>query len=672
MEIWLDYFGKFHPVVLHLPIGALLFTFVIALIAFKQPNSYSNTIRIGLIFSFFSALLSSILGVLLYKSGGYEEASVQKHLILGWSTTLSIALLWILFERIAYKTLFIPLFGVSVLIVGLTGHYGGQITHGEEYLSIPVAEEKEASINLDSIQLYSQAVAKIFDKKCVSCHNFSKRKGELALHQPQAILEGGERGMPYLVGNSMESRIIEYAALPLEDDLHMPPKGRPQLTSTELKILAYWIDQGGHFEGTASFESLPQQVQTSFAQFLPKELPDVSPLKASVLLDLQQAGFRITSYTADTPFIQAKFKGETLDRSAIKVLLKAAEQLVELELSNFELPDRFWEEVESFQNLLKLKLNETNTEDHHVEKLINLPLRSLNIGGTNVSSAGIEKLFRHPSLEYLYAWNAQIKSDEEEKLQEKTSIKLVFGVFDGFSNPQQLKPPKLITEKTLFDTTLEVNFFSKIKGNVIRYTLDGSDPDSTAIIYENPIQINKSLTLKARSFKSGWLPSDVLTEDYFKVGKSIKDYEMATRPSNRYSGVHKLFDFEEGSTNFADGKWLGFSGNDLVFTTKVYQEESINNITISCMESIGGWIIYPKSVRIFGRNGQNSFTEIGSYKYRPEKIPTETTKKSFTVPISSGTHTELKVVVENFGKLPSWHPAAGEDAWLFVDEILFW
>ena len=296
-------------------------------------------------------------------------------MILGWSTTLSIALLWILFERIAYKTLFIPLFGVSVLIVGLTGHYGGQITHGEEYLSIPVAEEKEASINLDSIQLYSQAVAKIFDKKCVSCHNFSKRKGELALHQPQAILEGGERGMPYLVGNSMESRIIEYAALPLEDDLHMPPKGRPQLTSTELKILAYWIDQGGHFEGTASFESLPQQVQTSFAQFLPKELPDVSPLKASVLLDLQQAGFRITSYTADTPFIQAKFKGETLDRSAIKVLLKAAEQLVELELSNFELPDRFWEEVESFQNLLKLKLNETNTEDHHVEKLINLPLR---------------------------------------------------------------------------------------------------------------------------------------------------------------------------------------------------------------------------------------------------------------------------------------------------------
>lgn len=33
---------------------------------------------------------------------------------------------------------------------------------------------------------------------------------------------------------------------------------------------------------------------------------------------------------------------------------------------------------------------------------------------------------------------------------------------------------------------------------------------------------------------------------------------------------------------------------------------------------------------------------------------------------------ELKVIVENAQKLPKWHPSAGEDAWLFVDEVLFW
>ena len=55
-------------------------------------------------------------------------------------------------------------------------------------------------------------------------------------------------------------------------------------------------------------------------------------------------------------------------------------------------------------------------------------------------------------------------------------------------------------------------------------------------VYENSIPIAKSLTLKARSFKQGWLPSEVFTEDYFKVRKKVENYTMLTRPSNRYSG----------------------------------------------------------------------------------------------------------------------------------------
>ena len=670
--MWLDYLGKFHPVVLHLPIGALLLTFLIALVALKDDKPFRTTIKMGLIFSFFGALVSSVLGYLLYQAGGYEEAAVQNHMILGWATTASIALLWALFEQVSFKKVFFPFFVISVSVLSVTGHYGGQITHGQQYLALPQEEEKVIIVNIDSIQLYDQAVAKIFDKKCVSCHNFSKRKGGLALHQPTAILEGGELGLPYTVGNAAKSRILEYADLPLEDELHMPPQGRPQLTPSELKVLSYWIDEGVQFEGTNTLASFPEDIQQSLAQFLPKKLPDVKPLKASILLRLQEMNFRVSPYTADTPFIQAKFMGESLNRKALNALLDAAEQLIELELPNTALPDRFWKDIASFKNLLKLKLDGTNVQDQHLQKLNDLPLQSLNVARTQVSSLGITSLLEHTSLEYLYAWSTKIATKEEKRLQEQTSIKLVFGVFEGFSAPQQLKPPLLTTEKTLFDNALTVDFFSKVKGNIIRYTLDGSDPDSTATIYDQPIEINKSLTLKARSFKNGWLPSDVFSEDYFKVGKKIKKYEMLTRPSNRYSGVHKLFDFEEGTTNFADGNWLGFSGNDLVFTTKVSKKEHLKNITISCMESIGGWIIYPKRIRVLGRVADLPFKEIGRYDYRPEKIPTEATKKSFTIPISLGENTELKVVVENVGKLPKWHPAAGEDAWLFVDEILFW
>ena len=32
----------------------------------------------------------------------------------------------------------------------------------------------------------------------------------------------------------------------------------------------------------------------------------------------------------------------------------------------------------------------------------------------------------------------------------------------------------------------------------------------------------------------------------------------------------------------------------------------------------------------------------------------------------------FEIIVDNFGKLPQWHPAAGNPAWLFVDEVYVW
>ncbi len=672
MTFWLDFLGKFHPVVLHLPIGALVFTGVLVLLALQDKAPFERAIRVGLIFSFFGALLSSMLGYLLYQSGGYEADAVLPHLILGWASTAGIGGLWYLFGRVAFRNRFVPLFVLVFLAIGFTGHYGGMLTHGEGYLTLPELEEQAVMVKRDSIQLYSQVIAKIFDKKCVSCHNFSKRKGGLALHQPEAILEGGERGLPYDLSTIAESRILAYAQLPLEDDLHMPPQGRPQLSPTELNLLTHWITTGAKFDTTLAYQSLPEPVQEAVNVFFPQRLPTADPLSAKAIKALQEKGFRVSSYIADSPFGQVKFDGEQLDRSAVNSLLDVAEQLVELDLAQTDIPSLFWEKVDAFVHLQKLRLDHTKTEDIHLEKLAVLPLQSLNLAHTLVSAQGLSTLAKHPNLERIYAWNTTVDANEENTLQEKTAIKLVFGVFEGFASPQQLKPPLMTTEKTLFETEQRVAFYDQVKGQIIRYTLDGSEPDSTSTLFDREIIIDKSLTLKARIFKEGWLPSDVFEEDFFKVNKTITDYTMETQPSNRYSGVHKLFDFEEGTTNFADGKWLGFSGNDLVFSTQLAPGESIKNVTVSCMESIGGWIIYPKRVRVMGLNQQGAYEEVGRYNYRPKNIPTENTKKSFTVPVALQNHTALKVIVENVQKLPDWHPAAGEDSWLFVDEILFW
>ena len=65
MEEIVKYLGNFHPVVLHLPIGAFLFTLL--LFAYEKFSKIKLTIpiRLGLIFSLISAVISSILGFIL-------------------------------------------------------------------------------------------------------------------------------------------------------------------------------------------------------------------------------------------------------------------------------------------------------------------------------------------------------------------------------------------------------------------------------------------------------------------------------------------------------------------------------------------------------------------------------------------------------------------------------
>lgn len=55
---------------------------------------------------------------------------------------------------------------------------------------------------------------------------------------------------------------------------------------------------------------------------------------------------------------------------------------------------------------------------------------------------------------------------------------------------------------------------SGTSGAVIRYTLDGSEPNPTSTIYDGPILINDALTIKAQAFKSGMNASEVLTAAY--------------------------------------------------------------------------------------------------------------------------------------------------------------
>ena len=129
-----------------------------------------------------------------------------------------------------------------VLLVGFTGHYGGLVTHGEDFLALPT-EKRQEKIPENPL-IYQDIVGRILDENCVSCHNPNKKKGELLMTNLKSLLKGGEVGNTVIPGDSENSEIIKRLYLPLENEEHMPPEDKKPLNDTEIRILERWIDLG--------------------------------------------------------------------------------------------------------------------------------------------------------------------------------------------------------------------------------------------------------------------------------------------------------------------------------------------------------------------------------------------------------------------------------------------
>jgi mono/diheme cytochrome c family protein len=106
----------------------------------------------------------------------------------------------------------------------------------------PVAGVSTAAT--DDRPLYKSVIAPVFANRCVGCHGPAKQKGGLRLDSLAAARTGGENGPAIVPGNTAKSLLVVRIALPADDDDHMPPSGKPQLTRAQIDLVTWWIAHG--------------------------------------------------------------------------------------------------------------------------------------------------------------------------------------------------------------------------------------------------------------------------------------------------------------------------------------------------------------------------------------------------------------------------------------------
>ena len=98
-------------------------------------------------------------------------------------------------------------------------------------------------------------------EKCVGCHGDKKQKGKFRLDDFASLMKPGESNEATVVpGKSGESSIIKRVALPVDDDDHMPPKAKPQLTEKEVALIKWWIDAGANAETKVKDAKIPAEL----------------------------------------------------------------------------------------------------------------------------------------------------------------------------------------------------------------------------------------------------------------------------------------------------------------------------------------------------------------------------------------------------------------------------
>ena len=669
MEELIKYLGNYHILLLHLPIGGFIFTFLLYLLQNFLKENYSAPINFGLIFSFGSAIITSILGYILHLEGGYNEALVDRHMWLAIIATILIGITLYLHKNNFSKKIVLSSFLTSQILISVTSHFGGSMTHGVDYLKIPEFENKTALVSYDSIHVFNQVITPIFDSKCVKCHNINKSKGDLMLTSVDQIMKGGEYGKIIEVSNSDKSRLYTYLNLPLDDEHHMPPDGNAQPTENEIELIKLWIDKGADFENY--FQIGEDDYSKEILDFLPKQIADVDPPKRSQLEKLIENEFRIERISSENNFIDIKFQGKTFKQSYFNLLSKVGENIKRLDLSFVDLSSVNLSKLDDLENLTYLNLNNTSLSSEGLEKL-DLDIQTLILSNNNFDVSVFDKFISNPTNERVFAYNTISDLDLTKEISANSNDKIYFGVsLDDFASNVPLKIPIITPTQTLFSSTIDVEVVSDITNPDYRYTINGDEPDSLSNLYVGPIKIDRSSNLKFKAFKKGSRPSPVQEVFYRKIAASITDFKLLSTTVEPYAAKNILSNNEVGSADFRDGTWNGFIKSDTRSGDMIAEfslPEGVDEIGISSLTDYGAYILFPTKIELYDislGNDELVYSKNISRKFDEENAPLHT----FRIPINKNLKKVRLKVISN-KKLPKGHPAEGEPAWLFIDEII--
>lgn len=248
--------GGLHVLIVHLPIG-MFFSFLLLLVT-KKIRMGDRQYLFAVQSLFVLAIATCLLGYVHANATGEIGIYLDLHFWLAIAFSAALGMLSFLARRGAdtklKKRLTYCLLAIATCTLIGTGHFGGVLVYGENFLTkhIPYLKrgqdwdsfDASQHLNSDNIS-HAEHVSRIFSAKCTECHNESKLKSGLDLSTLAAAYRGGKSGPALVPGHPEQSLLYKLISSSPAHDRKMPPvRSNFELSDSEIQLIKRWIAQG--------------------------------------------------------------------------------------------------------------------------------------------------------------------------------------------------------------------------------------------------------------------------------------------------------------------------------------------------------------------------------------------------------------------------------------------
>jgi uncharacterized membrane protein len=409
---WLQFLGRFHPLLVHLPIGLIVLWPVLEIVGAKRP-ALREAAGFVLALAVAACVVTIFFGLLLAYGSGEIGATVTRHMrgaiALALELLLAVAVRdsWLAGQR--SKWYFLLLTAVIATLTW-TAHQGGSLTHGSDYLTRYMPRPLRnlvapSAVSSHPESFFARHIFPVLDTKCVACHGTNKEQGGLRLDSYESLMAGGKDGIVIAPRNPDASLLLKKVTLPPSDPHFMPAEGRTPLTPDEIARIHAWVQAGASPDAAR----VPGIFFAEDSEEAPQPVGDYSGLMGEVQRMQQTQGAKlvpVSSKPSDGLILRTTDAAAGFDDAQLQKFERFAPFIVEAELARTAVTDAAIETLVHFKNLRALHLEGTAVTGRTLGKLSSLSqLSYLNLSSTKVTSDVLAPLKSMPNLRHVYLFD---------------------------------------------------------------------------------------------------------------------------------------------------------------------------------------------------------------------------------------------------------------------------